>query len=202
MKHLELEQQLFFCDFYKITPNELLFLEMIILAQEGDAPDLVKRYFELNVESRGTPKEMLYTLQNKGLVLKSFKIPQNGTISFSDIDLNKNMLKRFYQCSFELGEELFFNYPQFATINGNVTGLRTISDTDNSLEDFYRRYGKEIKWNPETHAHIMSLLDWAKENNIINYKLSNFVKNHKWLELEALKNGDVGSINFDAVKVI
>ena len=36
MKNLELKQQLVFCEKYKIDANQLLLLEIILIAQEGD----------------------------------------------------------------------------------------------------------------------------------------------------------------------
>ena len=115
--------------------------------------------------------------------------------------LNKNKVKQFYKCSFELGKDLWDIYPQFGLVNGNTVGLRAISDKDDSIEDFFKRYGKEIHWNPEEHQRIIDLVNWAKETNIINYTISKFVRNHKWEELEALKNGDTG-YNYDVVKLL
>ena len=52
------------------------------------------------------------------------------------------------------------------------------------------------------HNHIIELVKWANENNILNTTLANFVIDHKWEELEALKNGELVNVNFDAVKIV
>lgn len=202
MRHLDLKQQLIWCDTYKITPNELLLFEMLLLIQEDDDPEIVKMYFSLDEKSRGSVRAALQRLQEQELINKSYKIPEVGS-NFNpyDIPLNKNKVKQFYKCSFELGKDLWDIYPQFGLVNSNMVGLRAISDKDDSIEDFYKRYGKEIHWNPEEHQRIIDLVKWAKETNIINYTISKFVRNHKWEELEALKNGDTG-YNYDVVKLL
>ena len=193
-----------FCNKYKIAPNELLLFQILLLTQEGDDSELIKDYFYLDVCSRGSIIDMLTKLQLAGLVNKSFKIPKAGSsIDPYTIPLNKNVVKDYYKGAFELGIELWETYPQFGLVNNVTVGLRTISDKDDSIEDFYRRYGKEIGWNPEKHQEILELVKWAKENNIINYAISKFVRNHKWEELEALKNGDNGAnVNYNSIKLL
>ena len=46
----------------------------------------------------------------------------------------------------------------------------------------------------------MELIEWAKEKNLIVTTLCNFVIDHKWEELEALRNGEIANIDFNAVK--
>ena len=102
-----------------------------------------------------------------------------------------------------MGEELFANYPTFATINGSPVGIRSVSKKFDSLEDFFRAYGKTIKWNSEVHKNILELVKWGKENNLINYTLASFLIDRKWEELQAMKDGNNGSnINYNAVKLL
>jgi hypothetical protein len=46
----------------------------------------------------------------------------------------------------------------------------------------------------------MELVSWAKDNNLLVTTLANFVIDHKWEELEALRNGEIANIDFNAVK--
>lgn len=201
MKDLNLEQQLIFCDKYIITPNELLLLEIILLAQEGEQPEIVYNYFNANVDARGLTRPMLERLQAVGIINKTYKIPQKGErLNIYDIPINKNVVKDFFKCSFEMGKELFENYPMFGLINGEPVGIRSVSKKFDSLEDFYRYYGKSISWKPEKHEYIMELVSWAKDNNLLVTTLANFVIDHKWEELEALRNGEIANIDFNAVK--
>ena len=69
-----------------------------------------------------------------------------------------------------------------------------------TIEDFYRFYGKTIRWKPETHNHIIELVKWANEHNILCTTIANFVIDHKWEELEALKNE--GGVNYDSMRLL
>lgn len=201
MKDLNLEQQLIFCDKYIITPNELLLLEIILLAQEGEQPEIVYNYFNANIDARGLTRPMLERLQVVGIINKTYKIPQKGErLNIYDIPINKNVVKDFFKCSFEMGKELFENYPMFGIINGEPVGIRSVSKKFDSLEDFYRYYGKSISWKPDKHKYIMELVSWAKDHNLLVTTLANFVIDHKWEELEALRNGEIANIDFNAVK--
>ena len=201
MKDLNLEQQLIFCEKYSINPSELLLLEILLLAQEGEQPEIVNTYFTSRMCARGNTRELLVGLQNAGAITKAYKIPEKGS-AFNplDVPINKNLVKDFFKCSFEMGKELFENYPMFGLINGEPVGIRSVSKKFDSLEDFYRYYGKSISWKPEKHAYIMELVEWAKDHNLLVTTLANFVIDHKWEELEALRNGEIANIDFNAVK--
>ena len=201
MKDLNLEQQLIFCEKYSINPSELLLLEILLLAQEGEQPEIVNNYFTSRMCARGNTRELLAGLQNAGVITKAYKIPEKGC-SFNplDVPINKNLVKDFFKCSFEMGKELFENYPMFGLINGEPVGIRSVSKKFDSLEDFYRYYGKSISWKPEKHEYIMELVEWAKDHNLLVTTLANFVIDHKWEELEALRNGEIANIDFNAVK--
>ena len=137
MKNLELRQQLLFCDKYKIDANQLLLLEIILIAQENDDEEIVQQYFQS--EAKGSLLEQLIKLQEVGVILKSYKIPKKGEkLDLYDIPINKNLTKDFYKCSFELGKELFEEYPQFGFIDGKAVGIRGVSKKFNSIEYFYR----------------------------------------------------------------
>lgn len=201
MKNLALRQQLVFCEKYKIDANQLLLLEIILIAQEGDDVELVQLYFQS--KAKGSLLEQLTRLQEVGVILKSYKLPKKGErLDLFSIPINKNLVKDFYKSSFELGKELFEEYPQFGFINGNPVGIRSVSKKFDSLEDFYRFYGKTIRWKPEVHEHIIELVKWARENNLLCVSLCNFVIDHRWDELESLRNGDLANTNFDAIKVV
>lgn len=200
MRHLDLKQQFYFCDKYNICPNELLLLEILLIAQEDDDTDIVNEYFQSRI--RGDTISSLAKLQESGIILKSYKIPKAGEqLKIYNIPINKNIVKDFFKCSFELGKELWEEYPQFAIINGQTVGIRSISKKFDSPEGFYVFYGRMIRNKPSTHSYIIDLVKWGKEHNLICTTLANFVVDQKWLELEALQQGGSG-INLDAIKVV
>lgn len=199
---IELEEELALLDKYRITPNELVFIQTLLIFQQEDDYTLFKEYVEGLHNANISLFDILTSLVEKGIILSTFKVPHAGE-SFNPLELpfNKNIVKAIYKASFTMGEELFKSYPQFGSIEGKTIGLRSVSRKFDSLEDAYRRYGKAIGWNPEKHQHIIELLKWASEHNIINYSLASFIIDHRWEELEALHAGE-GNINYDAVTLL
>lgn len=183
--------------------NELFTAELVIMKQEG-YDNYIERYAGLPPEIRGDFRTILRSLQNKGIILKSCKIPEKGKpLSLFDIKFNQNFLNFFHRNAGDLGKELWETYPMFGNINGCTVSLRGITKKFNTLEDFFRAYGKEIRWNQALHKEIMDLIIWAKENTqYINTNISSFVIEHKWEELKKLKDGEIGNINYDAVKIL
>lgn len=200
---LNIEEEIALYSKYRITPNELTLIRTLLLLQDEENEELFKSYIEALYNCGIKLREILICLQEKGIILKSFKIPKEGSpFDPYSIPFNQAFIKNLYKCSFEMGKELFETYPQFGMINGTTVPLRGVSKKFDSLEEAYFRYGKSIGWNSEKHSHIIELVNWAKEHNIINCSLASFIVNHGWLDLEALKNGDNSNINFDTIKLL
>lgn len=197
-----IDEQLVLMEKYRITSDELLFLTVLLLLQDGEGDyTFISQYLSLPTDCRNGIRESLISLQNKEIITKAYKVPNVGEKFIpEDVTINKNFVKNFYRCSFDMGKELFEAYPMFGIINGEPVGIRSVSKKFDSLEDFYRYYGKTISWKPEKHEYIMELVEWAKEKNLLVTTLANFVIDHKWEELEALRNGEIANIDFNAVK--
>lgn len=206
MKHLTLtlEEEVCLLDKYGLTPNELLVVRILLILQDDGEEQLFQKLM-VTLKHINLPfREVLEQLQKKEIILKSYKIPKSGE-KFDPyaIPINKNFIKALYKSSFEMGKELFDSYPQFGNINGNLIPLRGISKKFDSLEQAYFKYGKSIGFNPEKHKTIIELVDWARENNILNCSLASFIVNEGWHDLNALKNnGDVANINYDAIRIL
>lgn len=201
---LDIKEEISLLSKYRITPNELMIIRTLLLLQDEGNEELFQNYIELLHNCNVNLREVFLCLQEKGIILKTgFKVPNEGeAFDPYSVPFNKAFTKTLYKCSFELGKELFEEYPQFGSVQGNVVGLRSVSKKFDSLEDAYFKYGRNIGWNPERHNRIIELVRWAKEHNIINYTLASFIVDHRWLELEALKNGDIANIDYDSVKLL
>lgn len=200
---LTLEEEVSILDKYRLVPNELMFIRILLILQDENDEELFGRYLRVLKDSGINLRELIASLQKKEIILKSYKIPKQGqTFDPFTIPVNKNFIKNLYKCSFELGKELFEAYPQFGHINGSLVGIRSVSKKFDSLEEAYFKYGKTIGWSVERHNHIIELVNWSKEHNIINYTLASFIVDNRWHELEALKNGDLANINYDSVKML
>lgn len=187
---------------YNLNPNELYVIKCLLFMQEDESKYL-QSYLQLSESTRGNFRDILLSLQNKHLILSSFTIPSKGqSLDLSQIPFSKNFLKDYYRSSFELGKELFEAYPQFGEINGKVISLRGIASKFDSLEDAYRVYGKIIHYKEEVHKEIISLVNWAKNNNILNQSLASFIVNQGWIDLKAIKDGKVVNYNVNSIKLI
>lgn len=200
---LTLEEEVSLLDKYRLVPTELFLIRVLLILQDENNEELFIRYIKTLKQAGINLRNILISLQEKEILLKSCKIVKEGE-EFNPyaLQLNKNFIKNLYKCSFEMGKELFEEYPQFGNVQGNVVGLRSVSKKFDSLEQAYFKYGKCIGWNPERHNHIIRLVKWAKEHNIINYTLQSFIVDQRWLELEALKSGDIANIDYDSVKLL
>lgn len=197
---LTIENELSVLEKYHLTAEEWLVVRLLFLASaEEDHKEYLARY--LSTSDRQDLREVMLSLQNKGVILKSYKIPDRGqSFDPTDVEFNKIFLNNYFKYSAELGNDLFNNYPVSMIINGVTHMLRTPGRKFKDLDDLKFGYGKAIKHNPETHKKIMSLLDWAKERNLINMGMAEFVSAQAWLSLEAMQNGDGEVINMDAIK--
>jgi len=198
---LDLEEEICLLDKYRLSPTQLRFIQTLLLLQDDNNEDLFSRYIKVLKEAGISLRDIIISLQEKGVILKTYKICNSGE-SFDPftIPINKNFIKNIYKCSFEMGKELFEEYPQFGSINNNIVPLRTVAKHFDSLEQAYFKYSKAIGWNPEKHNHVIELTKWGKDNNVINCSLSSYIINNGWLDLESIRNGDAGNINYDAIR--
>ena len=199
---LTLEQEISILDKYRLTPTALMFLKTLLILQDDGNEEPFRSYFELLHNCGVKICDVISYLQDKEIILKSYKAPQNDGDKFDPnvIPINKFFIKNMYKSSFELGKELFEEYPAFTIINNSYTSLRGVSKHFNSLEDCYIKYSKSIGWNPEIHREILELIRWGKEHELINSSLGSFVVNNGWHDLSAIKRGEAGNINFDTIR--
>ena len=201
MKVFNLEEQVVMLEKYQINSDELLFITVILLIQEGDENPYINLYFSLPTACRGSIRELLISLQDKQIITKEYKIPPSGTKFIpEDITFNKNFIKTFYKGSFWIGKELFEIYPISTVVNGVEYKLRRVSKKFDSLEDAYKAYGKAISWKPETHRKVMQLVEWGKQNNYQFTTLDSFIVDNDWLNIEAMQEN--GALDANTVRML
>lgn len=199
MKHLttQIDEEFVIFEKYSVTPNELFFLKMLLLAKEEDAIDKLQRYFSLPEEARGSIVDMLKSLKSKGIILSTYKIPEKGTkFSPLDVPLSQNFQKHFFKASFDLGQDLYDHFPVSTVVNGVEYKLKRISKKFNSLEDAFRMYGKYIRWSYQTHQHVIELIEWGKSNGYQFTSLGDFIVDRDWNNIEEMQeNGTLTTSN-------
>lgn len=202
MGELDIDNESIILKKYNLNPNELYLVKCIFYYYE-DYDEYLHRYMELPENTRGKLRDLLISLMDKGIILKSYKLPKPGeSVNLNTIPFSVNFKKDYYRASYELGNELFEAYPQFGWINGNQISIRTVASKFNSLEDAFRYYGKTINYKDNVHKEIIELVKWAKKQECLNMSLSSFIINRTWLDLKELKDGKVGNYNLEAVKLI
>jgi hypothetical protein len=186
-----------------LTPSELFITQILLHNQLDGDPELLGKYVQIPESDRDDFREILLSLQRKGCILKSFKIPEKGAkLNPHDIEFNKNFVNRIFRMSMELGRELFDAYPDFAMIQGSWVSIKTISKKFNSPEDASIAYARAIRNDPNLHKEILEIIKWANENGLINFTLASFIVDRRWEALRKLKNGEVGNVNFNNVTML
>lgn len=199
MKYLnhDLNTELILMNQYKLNPNELMCIKVILLAQDGEY-----EYLQ-NFAQVCQLRLLLTTLQSKGIILKSYKLPKEGS-SFvpEDVKFNQNFLKKYYRSAYEMGEELFYTYPQSCVVNNQVFNLRSISHKFNSLEDAFAKYAKQIKNNPDVHKEILDNIRWGTENGYNFTTLDRFIVDRAYEALKAFREGNTININLESTQLL
>ena len=90
----------------------------------------------------------------------------------------------------ELGKELYDAYPTHMSLNGRNIFLKNHIKKFLDVEDVYFWYAKTIGHSIEYHKFVLDTLAWAKEHNLIQFSLLEFIGSQKWLDLDYMrKNG-------------
>lgn len=193
MKQFELsiDREIKYMIKYQLTADELFVLRLIFYAQEGHSEYLTTFFTECQLGL--SLREILASLQTKGIINKSYTIPAEGTIfQADDVDLNKNAVNQFLQHSIDLGMELFEAYPAYTNINGRTFSLRNITKNFKDLDDMCWQYGRMIKFDQRKHLEILELLEYAKENDLIHSGICDFILSQGWLALELYRDEGMG----------
>jgi hypothetical protein len=193
----DLNTELILMNQYKLNPNELMCIKVVLLAQDGEY-----EYLQ-NFAQVCQLRLLLTTLQSKGIILKSYKLPKEGS-SFvpEDVQFNQNFLKKYYRSAFEMGEELFYTYPQSCVVNNQIFNLRSVSHKFNSLEDAFAKYAKQIKNNPDVHKEILDNIRWGIENGYNFTTLDRFIVDRAYEALKAFKEGNTININLESTQLL
>lgn len=174
-----------------MTPTELYILRLLFLAIDGDSIYLTN-YLSNISNGKELFRNVLISLQEKKVILSSFKIPEKGeSLNYKNIPFNKNFLKMYIRESNELGKELFEAYPPFININGKMCSIRNFTKANLfTFEDFCLFYAKAIKNAGVTHKRVMEALEFAKDHNLINYTILEFISSRKWNEIEYIRSSE------------
>lgn len=180
-----------------LTPTELFILRLLFLAIDGDSA-LLKNYLGNVNNGKQVLRATLQSLVEKKVINSTFKVPQEGEVfNYNNIPFNKNFIKMYLRESNEIGKEFFDAYPPFININGKLCSIKNFTKAGLfSFEEFCLYYAKQLKNTSATHERVMEALLFAKEQNLINYSIIEFIASKKWEEIEFIRNsGNVNGYN-------
>lgn len=175
-------------DRFNLTAEEYLIIELILEGQEKDDNSLLIEYFKM---SQSSLYDIIISLQEKGVILKSFKLQRGKQVFIEDIPFNDFFTRTYRRCSGELGAELLAAYPTEAIIQGQAVPLKNFSKKYESQEDFFFHYGKAIGWDVKKHKHVLDLIKWSKEHDLfgLTMNIGDFVGSCMWNSIEEHKDG-------------
>lgn len=180
-----------------LTPTELFVLRLLFLAIDGNQTFLINYITNIS-NGKELLRSVLQSLVNKKVINSTFKVPQEGeSLNYKNIPFNKNFIKMYLRESNEIGKEFFDAYPPFININGKLCSIKNFTKAGLfSFEEFCVFYAKQIKNSNATHERVMDNLLFAKEHNLINYTIIEFIASKKWEEIEYIRNsGNVNGYN-------
>ena len=170
---------------FNLTADELLLIYLCLCGtHEENHPEFITKWY-IDCGGKTSLKDLITSLKNKSIILKH---SNEDVLDLSNIQFNRNFIKRYYKCSGQLGQELFDAYEKYVFINGKYCSLKNFSKRFNSFQDLFFFYSSQIQHNPDKHKEILEIVQWAKENNLLKVGIVEFITSHKWKELKELKD--------------
>jgi hypothetical protein len=109
---LSIDREIKYMIKYQLTADELFVLRLIFYAQEGHGEYISTFFSECQLGS--SLRSILNSLQAKGIINKSYSIPEEGTVfKADDVDLNKNAVNQFLQHLIILQIKLVLHYSMY-----------------------------------------------------------------------------------------
>lgn len=192
----DIDRQLNIMSKFELTAEEYFFVYLLILATETNpSPVYLAKYFN-ECKKESIPRETLKSLQDKKILSSDYKVPEIGeSFHVNKVKFSKTFLTNYFKLSFYAGQELMDAYPEF--IQGSSSRsfpAKTITNKGfYDYESFFSKYGKLIGHDPKVHDEVMESLAWAKENELLQYGMAEYVIGRKWRDhIEIRKSGQIG----------
>lgn len=201
---MEIENQLTLMERYRLSVEEFFVINLLLIASLDRDVKPLSRYYFSPIE-KSDLRSTLLNLQEKGVILKSYKVPQTGTkLDPEAIPFNELFMKNYRKASGELGQELFLAYPVSAVIQGVDTPLRNYAKKFNTEYDFFYYYGKSIGWNLTKHQEVLDLIQWSKDNGGfgLNMNIGDWVISKMWLSIKEYKESGRSTLAYDITQSI
>lgn len=194
---IDLDRKLEVMSKHALTAEEWLFIELLWTANDGQ-PEYLFKYFN-ECSKTAIPRDTIQALKDKKVFASSYNIPGIGEdFEYDQVEFSKTFINNYFKGSFEAGRELYDKYPPFIQNSDKLLCANNITSKGyNDENDFFLKYNKQIQYKLENHLEVMEILEWAKEQKLINYSIVEYVATRKWVEHRAMKeSGEIGKISF------
>ena len=166
--NLNIEEELNIMEKYKLSPNELFTIRVLLLAKEEYNEEYLFRFLSIPEPMRGDLRSTLVSLQDKGIILKSYKIPNKGEQFYpEEVEFNKAFLKNFFRASYEMGFEIYSPYIQRELVKRGLSpkeALQNIKDQTKMAKDALQAVVDGGRWITASRAPA-----WHKFN-VLGFK--------------------------------
>lgn len=156
----------------RVTPNQLYML--FCLASGKGSVEILRFLGETGLRFERSEVE---DLVDRGYIV-SFS---RGEDDISDFDVTDKFRAEFFTDDpMEAAEQFWEVYPSFFQIKER----QAVTKSNVNKELLLQKYAEEIGYSKPLHTTVLAAIEWAKSNNMIMYKISDFV-NVYWRDVVA-----------------
>ncbi len=167
---IDLDRKLEIMSKHSLTGEEWLFIELLFTAIDG-LPQYLVKYFN-ECKKATIPRDTIQALKDKKVFAASYSVPNEGEdFDVEEVEFGKTFINNYFKGSFEAGRELW--------------------------NDLFLKYNKNIQYKVENHEKVMEMLQWAKDNKLLQYSIVEYIVSRKWEAHKEMKDsGEIGKIAF------
>lgn len=171
---IEIERYVKFITDNNLTQRQFLFLYLRYM----DRFDLMKKYMEKFPTEDG---KFLGGVELKDLIEREFIIKVEDTGKAKDYKIGDNFKKIFIDKHIA-ADQLLNAYPSFMVSDGKKMPL-TLMDK----YDLMNTYANRIAHSIEEHEEVLKDLKYGLDNDLIKFKIENFIRSEFWVHLRKLR---------------
>lgn len=156
---------------HNMTADQFLFCCLI---HEGKFPLI----YQLFNERGGFDKKELQDLEERGYVINTNKENEVYADMYEITDLFKSEI---YGEKYSMWKEFTDTYPKYFYIES-----KRLPAQSTDLDALQAVYLNKVKRSVKQHTHVINLLKYAVENDLINMGIDKWVRGEQWKAIESL----------------
>ena len=188
---LTLDEELELMEKYSLTASQFMIVKLLIIAQDSEEGENYLSRYQNYCDDKTLTFDFFKKLNDKDVITKDSAIFKETKKFYpEDVTFSKNFIKNFYKSSNQLGKEIWNKYPTYIVGNYKNYPAKNFSKRFKDLNELFRFYGKQIKYNPIKHDQIIQSLDFAIKNDLITEGIVDYLLANKWNEHIKIMTGE------------